>query len=180
MTRRDFLSPLYTPVMRKTSSRKVDQHSLDGRFIATHASARDGARAVDPTASANNNNICTSIKNGRTCLGYRWKYTPQPDLSGEEWIDHPFRPIKVSTHGRVEGVRGGKTFGSLRWTGYMSTYVGGKSHQVHRLIAEAFHPNPLDKPSVDHIDRCRTNNRSDNVRWVTHKENGSKDAPARP
>tara|TARA_A100001391_G_scaffold155368_1_gene113170 strand:- start:785 stop:1261 length:477 start_codon:yes stop_codon:yes gene_type:complete len=42
---------------------------------------------------------------------------------------------------------------------------------LHRLIAEAFIPNPDNKPCVDHIDRNRLNNNIDNLRWVSYAEN---------
>ena len=42
---------------------------------------------------------------------------------------------------------------------------------LHRLIAEAFIPNPTNKPIVDHIDRNPLNNSISNLRWVNNKEN---------
>ena len=42
---------------------------------------------------------------------------------------------------------------------------------VHRLVAKAFIPNPDGKPNVDHIDTDPSNNRVDNLRWVSQHEN---------
>lgn len=46
-----------------------------------------------------------------------------------------------------------------------------KAYTIHRLLAEAFIPNPDNKPCVDHINTITTDNRLENLRWVTHKEN---------
>lgn len=48
-----------------------------------------------------------------------------------------------------------------------------KPKQVHRLVAEAFIPNPDKKPCVDHINTVKTDNRSCNLRWVSIKENNN-------
>jgi len=46
-----------------------------------------------------------------------------------------------------------------------------KTESVHRLLCLTFIPNPNNKPLVDHIDRCRSNNNLSNLRWATWEEN---------
>ena len=67
-----------------------------------------------------------------------------------------------------------KTNGSLN-QGYRSITlkINGKHKLllIHRLIAEAFILNENNLPCVDHINRNRSDNRVDNLRWVTKKQN---------
>ena len=99
-------------------------------------------------------------------------------IEGETWKDIKEYDGKyqVSNLGRIKRVdRNIEIIGSPNTKGYLTVSLTKngicKTKLVHRLVAETFIPNPHNKSEVDHINTIRTDNRIENLRWVTHKEN---------
>ncbi|TXK26546.1 hypothetical protein FVR03_21730 [Pontibacter qinzhouensis] len=95
------------------------------------------------------------------------------DIPGFEGI------YQVSNFGRVKSLKFNKVkmlILTLDAAGYPRTglSVNGKykSYKVHRIVAQVFIPNPDNKPFLDHINGNRADNRIENLRWVSHRENG--------
>lgn len=59
--------------------------------------------------------------------------------------------------------------------GYISVRLSkngiSRTKLIHRLLAETYIPNELSKPEVNHINGIKTDNRIENLEWVTHAEN---------
>lgn len=65
----------------------------------------------------------------------------------------------------------GDKVGWLNDTGYLITSIKGKKYRVHRIIYEMHHGPIPEKLEIDHIDGNRLNNKIENLRTVTAREN---------
>ena len=86
---------------------------------------------------------------------------------------HQFIKFEISNFGRVREIDDKNHYlqGTVNKDGYRIFEYNKKKIGAHRLVALHFLENQDNKPVVDHIDNDRLNNKVNNLRWATHKEN---------
>lgn len=83
---------------------------------------------------------------------------------------------EVSSLGRLRNIRTGRILHSgKKRSGYVVDVLCDnkkrKTVRRHRIVAEAFIPNPGNKPEVNHKNGDKTDNSVGNLEWATHREN---------
>lgn len=92
------------------------------------------------------------------------------DIQGYEGLYH------VSNLGNVRNIKIDRVLKPIKnkW-GYLQVKLCKdcklKNYSIHRLVAEAFIPNPYNLPCVNHKDEVKTNNCITNLEWCTHEYN---------
>jgi len=96
-------------------------------------------------------------------------------MFAEEWkhiLD--YENYEVSNLGNVRNKKTGRILKSYDKGGYAVISLSktkGKLFQIHRLVCQAFIPNPENKPQVNHKDKNGLNNNVSNLEWNSHQEN---------
>lgn len=85
---------------------------------------------------------------------------------------------EVSNKGRVRNLKTGRILkpkNNRRGYLFVGLHKNGavKNRYIHRLVAQAFIPNPNKLPEVNHKDEIRTNNKLDNLEWISHRDNSN-------
>ena len=116
----------------------------------------------------------------RQAFGKEYAVDTIEDLEGELWKPIDSRgKYYISNQGRVKSyqLRQAKLLNPYsNQRGYLRVDIKAgcrRTYLVHQLVALAFIPNdnPIEKDTIDHIDLDKTNNRADNLRWLSRADN---------
>lgn len=91
------------------------------------------------------------------------------DIKGYEGI------YAITEDGQVWSYKRQKFMKPYKQNGYLLVRLfkdgNSKNYRIHRLVAEAYLPNPNNYPEVHHINSIRTDNRIENLAWVSKEDN---------
>ena len=142
------------------------QPNIRGLYKLTSNSGKTVYRAVKPLY--------------RQAFGKEYAVDTIEDLEGELWKPIDSRgKYYISNQGRVKSyqLRQAKLLNPYsNQKGYLRVDIktdSRRTYLVHQLVALAFIPNdnPIEKDTIDHIDLDKTNNRADNLRWLSRADN---------
>ncbi len=143
----------------------------DGRVWSNRSRKRGGAfKRIDRTG-------CTLLMQSdgsysrRSTKVLAFKAFLKPKLDKAGYSTALQGKVLVSPNGVARNVETGEILAEMDVKGYKCVSVEGKSYLLHRVVADAFIPNPNNLPEIDHIDGDKSNNCVENLRWVTRSEN---------
>ena len=151
-------------------SKPVEARRLGADEWVAYASSNAAARALE-VHPADISACCRGVRKQAGGYEFRRGEPNEPAvLPGEVW--KPYESAKVSSLGRFKDSRGIVKTPIPGADGYVYVCINRKLHLIHVLIAKAFDlPRRDGQNEVDHIDGNPSNNRLDNLRWATPREN---------
>jgi HNH endonuclease/NUMOD4 motif len=157
----------------------IIQRDLEGNFIKRWEKGVDASKKVGISRTSISNSASGRTK---TSGGFIWEYCQEDkkDLEGEIWkqiSEEEYDNVFVSNLGRIKMKDNNPFYGTSIESGYYTTNLFNKikkkykKSKVHRLVCQAFLPNPDNKPLVNHLDENKSNNKLENLAWATNQEN---------
>jgi hypothetical protein len=180
-----------------SKTRPILRCDLDGnkleQYTGSHQAAGDifsktkHKYTTVASLAANITNCCSGSRKSDILNGYKWCFDEEVNASlpGEIWKDIPVTVLgdpkheyEASTEGRIRTNRNNRIMNGSILEGYRrySIAQNGNTHtrltvRGNRVIAATFLPNPCNLPVVDHKNELRHDDRVENLRWVTYKQN---------
>jgi hypothetical protein len=103
----------------------------------------------------------------------------EPEIEWLQLAMHPNFDIQAAYPFLIRKRRGGRIIALTPSNGYLTCWLDGHTHYQHRLIAEQFLPNANNYTDIDHINHQRDDNHIENLRWVSHRDNGRNKSSSR-
>ena len=165
-------------------------------IICTFVSITTAAKVLDVDRAL----VRFWLKQKRNKFGI-WSYSVNnddlKDREGEIWkqfptsSEYPIKNVQCSNKGRILVENSERPIKTPGWkvnehlcdsgNTYYSIQIGNKAYQVHQLIARTFlGPPPSSEHTVDHIDRNRSNNCVENLKWATPREQAQNMSTTKP
>lgn len=129
-----------------------------------------------------NNETAMNFDNARKNTGRKKgeKTKPKELISSIDGFSGTFKPIKgyeglyyITEDGRVYSSIQNKWLKTWVNSGYLVVNLQGRKSLIHRLVAEAFIPNPDNLPVVNHKDENKLNSSVNNLEWCTYEYNNN-------
>lgn len=158
---------------------EIHQYDMDGDFIKKWKNIYEIVKNNEMMKADMINAACSGRK--KSAYGFIWKsseyiednlddYTVLDKIDGSTYSNYKINRNGVIINNSNRILRPA-TISGYKCIGLTSDKGKQRTLRVHRLVAIKFIENPNDHPVVNHIDRNRSNNNSDNLEWTTSKAN---------